>query len=265
MDGTAAVGTAVTFARADHVHPIDTSRAPLVSPALTGTPTAPTATAGTSTTQIATTAFTTTAIAAIAIPQPSTTAPLMDGTAAAGTGTTWARADHVHPHDSTIPAASTTTPAALGTAAVGTAATFARADHVHTLPAIPAASTTTPVMDGTAAVGTAATFARADHVHPTDTAAFSGVQANAGYQKLPNGLIMQWIRVNCTYASFTSFSWPIAFPNALLAAVPGGFQGLNFSGSLSVYMYSSSLTGGTVIGNNGASATSVACIIAIGN
>ena len=57
MDGTAAVGTATRFARADHVHPTDTSRAPLASPALTGTPTAPTAANGTNTTQIATTAF----------------------------------------------------------------------------------------------------------------------------------------------------------------------------------------------------------------
>ena len=34
----------------------------------------------------------------------------------------------------TIPTASTTTPAALGTAAVGTGTTFARADHVHAMP-----------------------------------------------------------------------------------------------------------------------------------
>ena len=79
MDGTAAVGTGSTFARADHVHPVDTSRyaaanpsgyqtaaqvtaslapyAPLASPALTGVPTAPTAAPGTNTTQVATTAF----------------------------------------------------------------------------------------------------------------------------------------------------------------------------------------------------------------
>jgi hypothetical protein len=57
MDGTAAVGVGATFARADHVHPTDASRAPLISPALTGTPTAPTAAPGTNTTQIATTAF----------------------------------------------------------------------------------------------------------------------------------------------------------------------------------------------------------------
>lgn len=42
-----------------------TSKADLASPALTGTPTAPTATAGTNTTQIATTAFTQTAIASV--------------------------------------------------------------------------------------------------------------------------------------------------------------------------------------------------------
>ena len=57
MDGTAAVGTSTLLSRQDHVHPTDTSRAPLASPALTGTPTAPTAAAGTNSTQLATTAF----------------------------------------------------------------------------------------------------------------------------------------------------------------------------------------------------------------
>jgi hypothetical protein len=36
-----------------------------------------------------------------AVPAPSSTTPLMDGTAAVGTGTTYARADHVHPSDTT--------------------------------------------------------------------------------------------------------------------------------------------------------------------
>lgn len=43
MDGTADAGKATRFAREDHVHPTDTSRAPLDSPKLTGTPEAPTA------------------------------------------------------------------------------------------------------------------------------------------------------------------------------------------------------------------------------
>jgi hypothetical protein len=42
MDGTVAVGTGTTVARADHVHPIDTSRSPLASPTFTGTVTVPT-------------------------------------------------------------------------------------------------------------------------------------------------------------------------------------------------------------------------------
>lgn len=78
--GTAVAGASSLYARQDHVHPTDTSRAPvasptftgtvtipsgasisgfapLASPALTGTPTAPTASVGTNTTQAATTAF----------------------------------------------------------------------------------------------------------------------------------------------------------------------------------------------------------------
>ena len=57
MDGTASTGSETTFARGDHVHPKDTSKADLASPEFTGTPKAPTASAGTNTTQIATTAF----------------------------------------------------------------------------------------------------------------------------------------------------------------------------------------------------------------
>ena len=57
MDGTAAVGVSTYFSRDDHVHPSDTSRAPLASPAFTGTPTAPTPAAADNSTKIATTAF----------------------------------------------------------------------------------------------------------------------------------------------------------------------------------------------------------------
>ena len=150
MDGVGAVGSATKFAREDHAHPTDTTRAPLASPALTGTPTAPTAdlltptqivnvaamqgqlalkadlaspaltgipetpTAplNTNTTQIASTAF--------VIGQASTSNPLMDGVVAIGAGTTFARADHVHPTDSTrAPLAS---PALTGTPTAPTAA-----------------------------------------------------------------------------------------------------------------------------------------------
>ncbi len=67
--------------------------APLASPALTGVPTAPTASVDTSTTQVATTAF--------VINQASATTPAADGTAAVGSSKRYARADHVHPTDTT--------------------------------------------------------------------------------------------------------------------------------------------------------------------
>jgi hypothetical protein len=57
VNGTAAVGTSLRFARQDHVHPTDTSRAALASPTFTGVPAAPTAAVDTNTTQLATTAY----------------------------------------------------------------------------------------------------------------------------------------------------------------------------------------------------------------
>jgi hypothetical protein len=40
-NGTAAVGTSLRYSRQDHVHPADTTRAPLASPTFTGTPVVP--------------------------------------------------------------------------------------------------------------------------------------------------------------------------------------------------------------------------------
>lgn len=91
--GTAAAGTSTRYARQDHVHPTDTSRAPLASPTFTGTPAAPTATADTNTTQLATTAF--------VVGQAASSAPAADGNAAVGTSLRYARQDHVHPTDTT--------------------------------------------------------------------------------------------------------------------------------------------------------------------
>lgn len=93
MNGVQASGTSSLYARADHVHPSDTAKANLASPTFTGTPAAPTAAADTNTTQLATTAF-------------------------------------------VLGQAASTTPAALGTAALGTATRFARADHVHAMPTL---------------------------------------------------------------------------------------------------------------------------------
>ena len=113
VDGTAAVGTSLRYARQDHVHPTDTSRAALASPTFTGTPLSTTAAADTNTTQIATTAY--------VVGQASSTAPVIDGTATVGTSLKYARADHVHPTDTSR--AALNSPAFTGTPSLPTGTT----------------------------------------------------------------------------------------------------------------------------------------------
>jgi hypothetical protein len=85
MNGTVAVGTGTTWSRGDHVHPADTSRYAASNPAGYQT-------AAQVTTTLGSYALTS------SVPAASSTAPLASANAAAvGTGTTWARGDHVHP------------------------------------------------------------------------------------------------------------------------------------------------------------------------
>lgn len=86
MDGTAAPGTSGAWARGDHVHPHDTSKADAAT-TLSG--------------YGITDAYTKTEVDGMipAVPSASSSTPAMDGTASAGTSTAWSRGDHVHPHD----------------------------------------------------------------------------------------------------------------------------------------------------------------------
>jgi hypothetical protein len=160
MDGAAAVGTGTTYARADHVHPTDTTRA-----------------------------------AVSAIPAPSSSTPLMDGTAAAGTGAAYARSDHVHPVDVSRYAASnpsnfiTAAGAPVQSVAGRTGAiTLTHTDITDWTSALSGyalvgsgaqPSTVAPVMDGVATVGVGTTFARSDHIHPSDSSKYSTTNPSA--------------------------------------------------------------------------------------
>jgi hypothetical protein len=190
------------YARGDHIHPTDISRAPIDSPKFTGLPTAPTMLPSDASDAIATTKFVhdlgasgilrtqtpgiddnseLVATTEFVMNQGSTQPPLMDGTQTAGVSSRFSRADHTHPTDVSraafdeIPLSSTATPVMDGAAAAGTSKAWSRGDHVHptdtsraAVSAIPAASSTLPAMDSAAAIGTGVTWARADHVHPTD-------------------------------------------------------------------------------------------------
>src|SRR6185312_13691930 len=87
MDGTAAPGAVGKASDAGHVHPTDTTRAPLASPALTGTPTAPTQTPGNNSTRLATTAYTDAAVAVEASARSTADALLAPKASPALTGT----------------------------------------------------------------------------------------------------------------------------------------------------------------------------------
>lgn len=197
MDGEAASGTGALGSRDDHRHPTDTTRAPLNSPALTGTPTAPTAAAQTSTDQIATTAFVN---AEIAADRPySDTNPLMDGAAAQGSSPRVSRQDHVHPTDTTrAPLAS---PALTGVPTAPTPITQTNTTQIATTAFVqsliaqqPSAgmqpSNSNPLMNGAVAPGTGVEGSRWDHVHPTDTSrAPTSAATAAGTSFTPSGNI----------------------------------------------------------------------------
>jgi hypothetical protein len=197
MNGVASPGNGTLGSRDNHVHPVDTSRAPLASPSFTGTPVAPTATTGDNTTQVATTAFVN---AEIDNDRPySNTNPLINGTAAQGVSSRVSRQDHVHPTDTTrAPLASPTftgVPAAPTPSTATNSTQLATTAFVQSLLAQqPAAgmqpSNTNPLMNGTAAPGNGVEGSRYDHVHPTDTSrAPSAASTATGTSFTPAGNI----------------------------------------------------------------------------
>lgn len=135
MDGNASYGSGTTWARADHVHPTDTSRAPTShsSSATTyGTGTSSnyghvklsdstSSTSGVSGGVAATPAAVKSVMDSIpTVPTATATTPKMDGTAAVGSETQWAKGDHVHPTDTSRAPTSHATNATTYGAGTGT-------------------------------------------------------------------------------------------------------------------------------------------------
>lgn len=90
----------------------------------------------------------------------STTPAAVAASGAVGTGTTAARADHVHAGLQL----GTSTPAAVAASgSAGSATTAAKSDHVHA--GLQLTGSTPAAIDGTAAVGSATSAAKADHKH----------------------------------------------------------------------------------------------------
>ena len=166
--------------------------APLASPALTGTPTVPTASVDTSTTQASSTAF--------VIGQAASATPLINGTAAVGTSTRYARGDHVHPTDtSRAPLAS---PTFTGTVTIPTGA-----------------SITSPT------INTAANFASTATLNWNSDTYIQRDAANIVAQR--NSTTAQGLRIYNTYTDASNyergvFDWTISANTLIIGAIAAG-------------------------------------------
>lgn len=142
MDGTGSPGSAISYSRGDHTHPTDTSRASTADlNALSGQLDSEVSLlSGAINSVDAKIAF-------------SSAAPQVDGVASPGSSQYQARADHVHPTD-TSRASQTQVDSLQATVDSwqGSASPYAN----------------TPEPDGTGSPGIVAAYARGDHVHPTD-------------------------------------------------------------------------------------------------
>ncbi|PUE21869.1 hypothetical protein B9Z43_01430 [Limnohabitans sp. MMS-10A-192] len=161
----------------DHVDALEATRAPLASPALTGSPTAPTAAQGTSTTQLATTAFVQAEIAADAAPK----------THVGATGS------------------------AHGTA-TSSAAGFMSAADKSKLDGVGSGANVASVDGATGAVSLAALDA------------FGRNLTGSGYQKLPGGMIIQWVRGMTTGLGNTFVGSSTPSTLAITASFPLAFS-----------------------------------------
>ena len=155
MDGAGAPGSSVSYARGDHQHPTDTSRA-------SATALADEVTARTNK-DLALDGDIAAVDAKIHF---SASNPLMDGSPSAGFSTDQARADHIHPTDTSRAAAADLTQEISDRGA----ADITLQNNINAVDAKIVLATGAPLMDSSSATpGSSTSMARADHVHPTDT------------------------------------------------------------------------------------------------
>ena len=159
------------------------------------------------------------------IPAATTTTPKMDGTAAAGSETKYAKGDHVHPTDTSRQAKITASGLLKGDGNGGVTAAVAGTDYA--LPsAIPSASTSTPQMDGTGSYGSGTAYARSNHVHPTDTSRQAKITANGLLKGDGNGGVTAAV-AGTDYQTPLTAGTDYATPAALANYIPTSQKGAN--------------------------------------
>ena len=117
----------------------------------------------------------------INIPSAGTGTPAMDGTGAAGSSSNYARADHVHPTDTSRAAASSVHSIPSGGSSGQYLAKSSNSDYdvawITGGGGGPSPYTSSPAALGTVSPGVSDNYSRGDHVHPKPSAADLGVIA----------------------------------------------------------------------------------------
>jgi len=194
MNGTQAVGTLLTYPRADHVHPTDTTRAPVASPTFTGVVTGPqfVSTVATGTAPLVVTSNTMVN---------NLNAQYLGGTALSG----------LEPAITTLPVlkggTGTTMATGSGSVVLSTSPTLvtpnigvATGTSFNSITGLASAAPLAPAV--TAAVGTSTLAARQDHVHPTNfTATATDIKMN-GTQAV--GTLLTYPRADHVHPSDSS-------------------------------------------------------------
>ena len=160
-----------------------------------------------------------------AVPDASTSTPQMDGTGSYGSGTTYARGNHVHPTDTTRQAKITASGILKGDGSGGVTAATSGTDYA--LPsAIPSVYTSTPNMDGTGSAGSGTAYARGNHTHPTDTSRQAKITAS-GLLKGDGSGGVSAATAGTDYQTPLVAGTDYATPAALSGYIPSSEKGAN--------------------------------------
>ena len=111
------------------------------------------------------------------VPAATTTSPKMDGSAAVGSETAYAKGDHVHPADTSKQDKIMASGLLKGDGNGGVTAAVVGSDYAPPS-AIPSSYGSTPNMDGTGSAGSSSNYSRGDHTHPTDTSRQAKITAS---------------------------------------------------------------------------------------
>ena len=169
-----------------------------------------------------------------AVPTASTSTPAMDGSGSYGSGTTYARGNHVHPTDTSRQAKITASGILKGDGSGGVTAATSGTDYA--LPSsVPTASTTNPSMDGTASYGSGTSYARSNHVHPTDTSRQAKITASGLLKGDGNGGVSA-ATAGTDYQAPLTAGTDYATPASVEARIPSSEKGAN-SGVASLDSY----------------------------